>query len=92
MCVCVSVCVCVCEKVTVEIQIHEHSVIVSLWDYFPALFVCCGNIVGLIYVGFKSNFAYQYTHKTRAYTPINYSHIHVYQWREVTFLTGYAEC
>ncbi len=47
--VCVCVCVCVCEKVTVEIQIHEHSVIVSLWDYFPALFVCCVNIVGLIY-------------------------------------------
>ncbi len=47
MCVCQ--CVCVCEKVTVEIQIHEHSVIVSLWDYFPALFVCCVNIVGLIY-------------------------------------------
>ncbi len=47
--VCVSVCVCVCEKVTVEIQIHEHSVIVSLCDFFPALFVCCVNIVGLIY-------------------------------------------
>ncbi len=29
------------------------------------------------HVGFKSNFAYQYTHKTRAYTPINYSHTHV---------------
>ncbi len=32
------------------------------------------------HVGFKSNFAYQYVHKTHAYTPINYSHIHVYYW------------
>ncbi len=32
------------------------------------------------HVGFKSNFAYQYIHKTRAYTPINYTHIHVYYW------------
>ncbi len=30
------------EKVTVEIQIHEHSAILSLWDFFlPAFFVRC---------------------------------------------------
>ncbi len=32
------------------------------------------------HVGFKSNFAYQHIYKTRAYTPINYSYIHVYHW------------
>ncbi len=37
-----------CEKVTVEIQIHEHSSIVSLWDFFACFFVHCVNIVGLI--------------------------------------------
>ncbi len=26
-----------CEKVTVEIQIHEHSAILSLWDFFCPL-------------------------------------------------------
>ncbi len=45
---CVRECECVCEKVTVEIQIHEHSVIVSLWDFFACFFVRCVNIVGLI--------------------------------------------
>ncbi len=35
-------CVCVRERVTVEIQIHEHSAILSLWDFFlPAFFVRC---------------------------------------------------
>ncbi len=28
------------------------------------------------HVGFTSNFAYQYIHKTCAYTPINYSHMY----------------
>ncbi len=42
------VCVCVCEKVTVEIQIHEHSTIVSQWDFFARFFVRCSNIVGPI--------------------------------------------
>ncbi len=48
ICVCVYVCVlvcvreCVCERVTVEIQIHEHSAILSLWDFFLlAFFVRC---------------------------------------------------
>ncbi len=41
VCVSVCVCVCVCEKVTVEIQIHEHSAILSLWDFFACFFVRC---------------------------------------------------
>ncbi len=36
------VCVCCqCEKVTGEIQIHEHSAILSLWDFLPCFFVRC---------------------------------------------------
>ncbi len=40
--------VCVCEKVTVEIQIHEHSAIVSQWDFVARFFVRCAKIVGPI--------------------------------------------
>ncbi len=40
--------VCACEKVTVEIQIHEHSAIVSQWDFFAHFFVRCAKIVGPI--------------------------------------------
>lgn len=32
------------------------------------------------HVGFKLNFTYQHTHKTCAYTPINYLHIHLDYW------------
>ncbi len=38
VCACVRVRVFMREKVTVEIQIHEHSSIVSLWDFFACFF------------------------------------------------------